>query len=571
MLSLIKLTEACCENNLDDVNELIQSDNVRANLNESIYKQVLSVRDDDNLVDRATVTHIACYKSTVDIVTVLIAHGARVDCTDEAGNLPIHYACYSQLDAYAKVQVLVEADKGMVYSQGHNCRTALHVACATGELDVVRLLLIEGAKPDVIDKHGDSPLHAVTRSAIDPLAKVMELLKHNKHCVNAQNSSKETALIAACKLSRYEVALMLLEHDADKLPEDENDKAAVDYLGWNEHEDNAIKTELYLKLGGITWDDPKNKSLLLDLSANTSDGVLECALRQGADVDVVDSAGETALHKAAMNAQTGNIDTLLNWGGDVNKQSNSGDTALHMASSKGLSDVVNVLTSHALADIFTRNANDQTPLDVALSKAPADADGEKYASIIRLLNDFVTNPDHLLATKLSRIDSNLHYLKRSLADAICKQSQSASDLESQNVRLRHHVARLEHQDRQRAVGLGKLEAEMEERIAHLESQNLRLKQEVAQQGNVEKHSVDAITKLEKEMIRLHNKTQHEMDTLHREIQGAKLKHRRIVQQYDGRSSTRCTVTSRAPSSNTGASFSSMTVGRPFVLQHTSDV
>ena len=77
MLSLIKLTEACCENNLDDVNELIQSDNVRANLNESIYKQVLSVRDDDNLVDRATVTHIACYKSTVDIVTVLIAHGAR--------------------------------------------------------------------------------------------------------------------------------------------------------------------------------------------------------------------------------------------------------------------------------------------------------------------------------------------------------------------------------------------------------------------------------------------------------------------------------------------------------------
>ena len=541
MLSLIKLAEACCEKNLDAARELLDQESVRQNLNEPVYKQVLSVKNDESLVDKTSVAHVACWKSTVDILEGLLSSGAQVNVNDGAGNLPIHYACCSQVDAFEKVKALVNHDATNVYSQGFNRCTPLHVACARGQPEVVILLLDHGAKTDVVDSCGDLPIHDAARSENEPLAKVTALLDvEETGVINTQNKRQETPLIKACRSHHYDVALLLLERGATKDVKDTDDKSALEYLSWHPKQDDATKTELYLKLGGVAFDDAKNKSLLLDLSGNTGAKCVEIALRHGADVDVTDSEGETALHKAASHALTANIDTLLTWGSDVNKQNKSGDTPLHAASSKGLKDAVQALTSHALADIFTRNAKNQTPLDVAKAKSANDEADANHAAIIQLLNDFVANPEHLLERKLGRIESNLDYLKRSLSDVIDQGSQSAHDAggDSQQLQLQHKVEQLERQSRSKASALGRLEADMQERISQLESQNLRLKQQLTQQERLERRSMEAISALEKQMVRLHNKTQQELDHLHRDIQGAKLKHRRIVQQYDGTYHTR---------------------------------
>lgn len=47
----------------------------------------------------------------------------------------------------------------------HDGRTPLHVACLEGQLQVIRYLLVKGASPHVIDKHGQTPLHDAIRSA----------------------------------------------------------------------------------------------------------------------------------------------------------------------------------------------------------------------------------------------------------------------------------------------------------------------------------------------------------------------------------------------------------------------
>ena len=47
----------------------------------------------------------------------------------------------------------------------HDGRTPLHVACLEGQLQVIHYLLVRGASPHVVDKHGQTPLHDAIHSA----------------------------------------------------------------------------------------------------------------------------------------------------------------------------------------------------------------------------------------------------------------------------------------------------------------------------------------------------------------------------------------------------------------------
>jgi len=97
-------------------------------------------------------------------------------------------------------------------------------------------------------------------------------------------------------------------------------------------------------------------------------------IRAGADVNVADSDGSTALWVATTESDVSVVRALLEAGADPNVQSRSlgfwGYTPLHMAAMNGLIEAAEVLLQHG-ADVTIRNGQGQTALDVANDKWPA--------------------------------------------------------------------------------------------------------------------------------------------------------------------------------------------------------
>lgn len=86
----------------------------------------------------------------------------------------------------------------------------------------------------------------------------------------------------------------------------------------------------------------------------------------------VDSFGNTKLHNAVRAGNIGLVCELLEKGADVNVQNRWGNTALHMAAEYGLYRVSKTLSSillNAGADPYIKNVQGITPLDLGLRYA----------------------------------------------------------------------------------------------------------------------------------------------------------------------------------------------------------
>ncbi|CZR69786.1 uncharacterized protein PAC_19686 [Phialocephala subalpina] len=114
-----------------------------------------------------------------DIMELLIEKGLNVRRKDDAGFTPLHNTLYWQKGPFrsshrsvfrvqifkAKVRLLLQ--KGADLNDRDNCgNTLLHLACAKGSRPVVRLLLDEGADPDLEDFKGCKPIEFARRNDI---------------------------------------------------------------------------------------------------------------------------------------------------------------------------------------------------------------------------------------------------------------------------------------------------------------------------------------------------------------------------------------------------------------------
>ena len=86
-------------------------------------------------------------------------------------------------------------------------------------------------------------------------------------------------------------------------------------------------------------------------------------LRGGADVNVRDKHGQTALH-SAVHWNWRMVAALLEYGADVNARDKDGVTALHMAAEVGNEKAVKALVAGG-ADVKAKNKKGWTPRDVA--------------------------------------------------------------------------------------------------------------------------------------------------------------------------------------------------------------
>jgi ankyrin repeat protein len=235
------------------------------------------------------------------------------------------------------------------------CTALLH-ACGAGHLPVVRLLLERGADATLSANTGATCLIAAvtTRSR----AVVETLLAHGV-AVSQRLPGGATALMVAANLGHSELAQLLLEHGASPADRDEAGNNAL----------MAAAEHLFRSGRGPS-----------DLA------ILDMLLDAGATPDAVNGAGQTALilllggcaDPGAQPNETVLLDAakrLLAAGANVDLQDQRGVSALHAAARHGLLGCVRLLTA-AGANVQSRDALGRSPQEIALMRGFVDLAAE---------------------------------------------------------------------------------------------------------------------------------------------------------------------------------------------------
>ena len=209
--------------------------------------------------------------------------------------------------------------------------TPLCAAAKKGDLSAVKTLLAAGADPNAADTASSPPLQYAASSG--NISVVQALLAKGANA-RARDRVGSTALHAAAVDREVRIAEALLAAGAD--------------------------------VNARTTDDVT--PLMASIGSPYSDAKMSLTLiRAGADVNIVDSNGETALWIAITDSSEEVIEELLRRGANPNVQARAlgfpGYTPLHMAAINGSTKTVDLLRRYG-ADPAIRNDEGQTPLDI---------------------------------------------------------------------------------------------------------------------------------------------------------------------------------------------------------------
>eukprot|EP01127_Copromyxa_protea_P016708 TRINITY_DN5008_c0_g1_i1.p1 TRINITY_DN5008_c0_g1~~TRINITY_DN5008_c0_g1_i1.p1 ORF type:complete len:866 (-),score=173.61 TRINITY_DN5008_c0_g1_i1:42-2639(-) len=123
------------------------------------------------------------------------------------------------------------------------------------------------------------------------------------------------------------------------------------------------------------WKDPNSVERFLDLFC-----------KQGAEVNAVNSAGETALFKATKNDIMRKVllSNLMARGADPRKKTERGDIILHYAARTGRADLVRLILSYS-TDVTAIGAQGLTPAELAVAMAKESLDEAAFEDTINAL------------------------------------------------------------------------------------------------------------------------------------------------------------------------------------------
>ena len=234
----------------------------------------------------------------------------------------------------------------------------LHYAAFCGLHDVVKFLIFEHSQ-DVNARSFDlneTPLHAASRGGDADIA--LLLLEHDADA-KAEDGRKWTPLHVASEGGHVEVARVLLEHGADMEARDSEDYNPLDRASESGHVEIA---RVLLEHGADVKAQCRRNVTALHLAEREE--VVRLLLKHGADANAVTTRGQTPLHNLSNSGHVGAAQILLEHGVDANARNASNAPPLHEACAEGEHDVVRLLLQYS-ADIHARDDKGRTPFMIA--------------------------------------------------------------------------------------------------------------------------------------------------------------------------------------------------------------
>ncbi|XP_074533397.1 ankyrin repeat domain-containing protein 26 isoform X8 [Halichoeres trimaculatus] len=175
-------------------------------------------------------------------------------------------------------------------------RTALHIACASGHVDVVQFLVESKAKLNLCDNQNRSALMKAVQGQHE---RCVSTLLENHAEPNLVDINGNTALHLAANIPSISTAVLLLEHEADI---NAQNKEGFIPLTVAVREDHLEMAEFLLKEGAeVNAVDRDQRSLLMIAAGNGQINMLRLLLRFNADITLKDTKGWSADDYAGMN------------------------------------------------------------------------------------------------------------------------------------------------------------------------------------------------------------------------------------------------------------------------------
>jgi ankyrin repeat protein/serine/threonine protein kinase len=314
---------------------------------------VLNINARDESGD--TSLHLAVHDNRPEIVSFLIANGAKLNVENIEGNTPLHLA--------------------IQYNH-------LHPDFTHNRLEIVSFLIDNGAKVNVKNNNGQTPLHIAVFNkrfpTLDNTQNIEGLLLENGAEINIQDNHKTTPLDIAVDLQLEDTVALLISKHPDVNSEYKYGRTllhiAVDFKL------NDVAKQLIAKGAFVN---AKNNLLQTPLHLATTRGsqdIVELLIAKGARVSVRNVHGQTPLYRAIALGHYDIAALLINNGTDVNNIDVSGTTPLHQAAHYGTVEILKLLIAKG-AKIDATNSYGDTPLKIAETNSTPNR--EAAAEILR--------------------------------------------------------------------------------------------------------------------------------------------------------------------------------------------
>ena len=156
--------------------------------------------------------HIAARHGLADVLNILLEHGANLEAKCNRGGTPLHQAVIS---SHAQIVRAMLSKGAEIMAADASGRTPLHHAATSSEVDVIDSLLSAGSERSAYDNKGNMPIHLAAGKG--RLASV-KALKKEPADLEVKTVSGESLLHIAVLMNRLEVVEYLLQNDVDVNP-----------------------------------------------------------------------------------------------------------------------------------------------------------------------------------------------------------------------------------------------------------------------------------------------------------------------------------------------------------------
>ncbi|KAK9891834.1 hypothetical protein WA026_016633 [Henosepilachna vigintioctopunctata] len=293
-----------------------------------------------------------CAGGHTEVVQFLLEHGANVEDHNENGHTPLMEAASAGHVGLAKILLMHGA--GINTHSNEFKESALTLACYKGHLDMVRFLLEAGADQE----HKTDEMHtALMEASMDGHVEVARLLLDSGAQVNMPTDSFESPLTLAACGGHVDLAMLLIERGANI--EEVNDEG---YTPLMEAAREGHEEMVHLLLGqganiNAQTDETQETALTLACCGGFTD-VADILLKGGANIEL---GASTPLMEAAQEGHLDLVKFLLQNGANVEAQTQTGDTALTYACENGHTDVADLLLQYG-ANLEHESEGGRTPL-----------------------------------------------------------------------------------------------------------------------------------------------------------------------------------------------------------------